>query len=165
MHTLIRRAKLLMKAWLVNSKQKESSHVGGKDTVDEVLLGQVKGAVELVVVEGHISRAWAVQPGLHERRPSVFKQKPTAYVVLTDPCHPREHRLPTVLLHCHLPQEEVGEASYLVRRDKLRLCGEAERKRKREGWWNDHYNVLQLLHPKKTVGAEMLPRTAQAWEV
>lgn len=107
---------------------KESLHVGGKDAVDEVLLGQVEGAVELVVIERHVSWAGAVQSGLHERRPCVLEQKPAAYVVLTHPRHPREHRLATILLHRHLPQEEIDEAANLVRRDKLRLCKEAARK-------------------------------------
>lgn len=38
-----------------NSNQKESSHVGGEDAVDKVLLRKIKGAVELMVIERHIS--------------------------------------------------------------------------------------------------------------
>lgn len=39
----------------MTSSQKESSHIGGEDAVDEVLLRQVEGTMELMVVERHIS--------------------------------------------------------------------------------------------------------------
>lgn len=39
----------------MNRDQKESLHVGGEDAVDEVQLWEVEGAVELVIVERHIS--------------------------------------------------------------------------------------------------------------
>lgn len=31
------------------------SHVGGEDAVDEVLFGQIEGALQLIVVEGDLS--------------------------------------------------------------------------------------------------------------
>lgn len=31
------------------------SHVGGEDAVDEVLFGQIEGALQLVIVEGDFS--------------------------------------------------------------------------------------------------------------
>lgn len=63
------------------------SHIGREDAVDEVLLRQVEGALQLVVVEGDLSRAGAVEPRLHERGPGVLQEKSPANIVLADPCH------------------------------------------------------------------------------
>lgn len=101
-----------------------NSHVGGEDAVDEVLLGQVEGALQLVVVERDLSGAWAVQPGLHERGPRVLQEKASPDVVLTDPGHAGIHRLPAVVLHRVLPQEEEGEEADVVGGDEVRLCRE-----------------------------------------
>lgn len=90
------------------------SHIGSKDAIDEILLRQVESALELIVVEGDLSRAGAVQPSLGESGPCVLEQEAATNVILTDTCHPRVHRLPTVMLHCILPQEEEGEESNIV---------------------------------------------------
>lgn len=90
------------------------SHIGSKDAIDEVLLRQVEGALELVVVEGDLSRAGAVQPSLGESGPCILKQEAATDVILTHARHTRVHRLPTVMLHCVLPQEEEGEESNIV---------------------------------------------------
>lgn len=90
------------------------SHIGGEDAVDEVLLGQVEGALQLVVVEGNLPGAGAVEPRLHERGPGVLEEKPPANVVLADSRHARIDRLPAVVLHCVLPQEEEGEEADVI---------------------------------------------------
>ena len=97
------------------------SHVGGEDAVDEVLLRQVEGALQLVVVERDFPRARAVEPGLHEGGPRVLQEEPPANVVLTDSRHSRIHRLATVVLHGVLPEEEEGEEADVVGRDEVRL--------------------------------------------
>lgn len=83
------------------------SHVGGEDPVDEVLLGQVEGTLQLIVVEGDLAGAGAVEPGLHERGPRVLQQEAAPHVVLAHAGHPGVHGAPAVMLHCVLPQEEV----------------------------------------------------------
>ncbi len=98
------------------------SHVGGEDPIDEVLLREVEGALQLMVVEGNISRAGTVESSLHEGGPCVFQQETTTDVILTHAGHTREDRLPTVLLYCVLSQKEVREAAHLVCRDEVRLC-------------------------------------------
>lgn len=90
------------------------SHIGSKDAIDKILFRQVEGALELVVVEGDLSRAGAVQSSLGESGPCILKQEAATNVILTDTCHPRVHSLPTVMLHCILPQEEEGEESNIV---------------------------------------------------
>ena len=108
------------------------SHVGGEDAVDEVLLRQVEGALQLVVVEGDLSGAGAVEPRLHERGPRVLQEEAPADVVLADSRYAGIDRLATVVLHCVLPQEEEGEQADVIRRDKVWLCRgggeEAEKK-------------------------------------
>lgn len=96
-------------------------HVSGKDAIDEVLLRQVEGALQLVVVEGDLSRAGAVEPGFGKGGPGVLQQEASTDVVLTDSGHSRVHRLPTVMLYCVLPQEEEGKEPDVIRRDELRL--------------------------------------------
>lgn len=90
------------------------SHVGGEDAVDKVLLGQVEGALQLVVVEGDLPRAGTVEPRLHERGPGVLQEKSPADIVLADSCDTRVHCLPTVVFHCVLPEEEEGEQADVV---------------------------------------------------
>lgn len=97
------------------------SHIGCKDAIDEILLRQVESALELIVVEGDLSRAGAVQPSLCESGPCILKKEAATNVILTDARHPRVHRLPTVMLHCILPQEEEGEQPDIVGWDELRL--------------------------------------------
>lgn len=89
-------------------------HIGGEDAVDEVLLRQVEGALQLVVVEGDLSGTGAVEPRFHERCPGVLQQKAPADVILTDSGHAGVHRLATVVLHGILPQEEEGEEADVV---------------------------------------------------
>lgn len=101
----------------------EDSHIRGEDAVDEVLLGQVEGALQLVVVEGDLARARAVEPGLHEGGPRVLQEEAPADVVLADPRHAGIHRLAAVVLHRVLPQEEEGEEADVVGRDEVGLCG------------------------------------------
>lgn len=93
---------------------KVHSHIGSKDAIDEILLRQVESTLKLVVVEGDLSRAGAVQPSLGKRGPCILKQEAATNVILTDARHPRVHRLPTVMLHCILPQKEEGEESNIV---------------------------------------------------
>lgn len=102
------------------------SHIGGEDAVDEVLLGQVEGALQLVVVEGDLPGAGAVEPGLHERGPRVLQEESPADVVLADSRHAGIDRLSTVVLHCVLPEEEEGEEADVVGRDEVGLCREEE---------------------------------------
>ena len=90
-------------------------HVGGEDAVDQVQLGQEEGALELVVVERDLSRAGAVEAGLHERGPRVLQQEAAPDVVLTHPRSSGEHGLPTVVLHGIFSEEEVGEISDVIR--------------------------------------------------
>lgn len=106
----------------------EHSHVGCEDAIDEVLLGQVEGALQLVVVEGDLARARAVEPCLHEGGPRILQEEPAADVVLADAGHTRVHRLAAVVLHCVFPQEEEGEESDVVGRDEVGLC-------KTGRWW------------------------------
>lgn len=97
------------------------SHIGGEDAVDEVLFRQVEGALQLVVVEGDLSGAGAVEPRLHERGPSVLQEKSAADVVLADSRHAGIHRFATVVLHRVLPQEEESEQADVVGRDEVGL--------------------------------------------
>lgn len=90
------------------------SHIGGEDPVDEVLLGQVEGTLQLVVVEGDFAWAGAVEPGLHERGPRVLQQEAAPHVVLAHAGHPRVHSAPTVVLHCVLSQEEVRKQPDII---------------------------------------------------
>lgn len=110
--------------WLFTTTWSIHSHVGGEDSIDEILLREVEGALQLVVVEGNISRAGTVESSLHEGGPCVFQQETTTNVILTHTGHTREDRLPTVLFYCVLSQKEVREAARLVCRDKLRFCRE-----------------------------------------
>lgn len=96
-------------------------HVGGEDAVDEILLRQVEGALQLIVVEGNLSRARAVESGLHECGPGVLQEKPPTNVVFTDARYAGIDRLPTVVLHGVLSQEEEGEEADVVGRDEVRL--------------------------------------------
>lgn len=97
------------------------SHVGGEDAIDEVLFRQVEGALQLVVVEGDLPGAGAVEPRLHERGPSVLQEKSAADVVLADSCHAGIHGFATVVLHRVLPQEEESEEADVVGRDEVGL--------------------------------------------
>lgn len=97
------------------------SHIGSKYAVDEILLRQVESALELIVVEGDLSRAGAVQSSFGESGPCILEQEAATDVILTDACHPRVHGLPTVMLYCILPQEEEGEESNIIGWDELRF--------------------------------------------
>lgn len=101
--------------------EKRLSHVGGEDPVEQLLLCHVEGALQLVVVEGDLAGARAVEPRLHERGPCVLQQEAAAHVVLADACHPREDHLAAVILHRRLAQEEVGEAADLIDGDEVGL--------------------------------------------
>ncbi len=113
--------------WLFTTSWSVHSHVGGEDSIDEILLREVEGALQLMVVEGNISRAGTVESSLHEGGPCVFQQETTTDVILTHTGHTREDRLPTVLLYCVLSQKEVREAAHLVCRDKVRFCRDEEK--------------------------------------
>lgn len=60
-------------------------HIGGENAIEQLQLGQVEGPLQLVVVEGDLPRARAVEPGLHECGPRVLQQEPTTDVILTHP--------------------------------------------------------------------------------
>lgn len=89
-------------------------HVGGEDAVDQVQLGQEEGALQLVVVEGDLARAGAVQPSLHEGGPGVLQQEAPPDVVLADPGGSGEDGFPAVVLHGVLSEKEVGEIADVV---------------------------------------------------
>lgn len=90
------------------------AHIGGEDAVDQVELGQEEGALQLVVVEGDLPGARAVEPGLHERGPGVLQQEPPSDVVLADPGGSGEHGFPTVVLHGVFSEKEVGEVPDVI---------------------------------------------------
>lgn len=90
-------------------------HVGGKDAVDQIELGQEEGALQLVVVKRHLPGARAVQAGLHECGPGVLQQEPPPDVILADPGRSGEHGFPTVMLHGIFSKKEVGEIPDVVR--------------------------------------------------
>lgn len=112
------------------SGEGRDSHIGGEDPVDEVLLRQVEGTLQLVVVEGDLTRAGAVEPGLHERGPSVLQQEPAPHVILAHAGHPRVHGASTVMLHRILPQQEVCEQPDIIGCYKVWLWGQKRNK----GW-------------------------------
>lgn len=97
------------------------SHISSEDPIDEVLLWKVEGALELIIVERDFSRTGTVKSSLRKRGPCVLEQESAADVVLTDTCHPRVHRLSTVMFDGVFPQEEEGEESDIISRDELRL--------------------------------------------
>lgn len=90
------------------------SHVGGEDPVDEVLFRQVKGTLQLVIVEGDLAWAGAVEPCLHERGPCVLQQEAAPHVILAHTGHPRVHRASAVMFYCVLPQKEVCKQPNIV---------------------------------------------------
>lgn len=98
-------------------------HVGGENAVEQLQLGQVKGPLELVVVEGDLPWTRAVQPGLHEGGPGVLQQEAATDVVLAHPPGAREHHPAAVVLHRVLPEEEVGEVADVIGGDEVGLCG------------------------------------------
>ena len=104
-------------------RSRHYSHIGGEDAVEQLQLGQVKGPLQLVVVEGDLPRARAVQPGLHEGGPRVLQQEAAADVVLAHPPGAREHHAAAVVLHRVLPEEEVGEVADVIGGDKVGFCG------------------------------------------
>ena len=67
----------------------------------------MEGTLQLVVVEGDLARTGAVEPGLHERGPSVLQQEAAPHIVLAHAGHTRVYGASTVVLHRVLPQEEV----------------------------------------------------------
>lgn len=89
-------------------------HIGREDAVDEVLLGQVEGALQFIVVEWDLPGAGAVKPRLHERGPGVLEEESPADIILADSCHAGIHSLAAVVLHCVLPQEEEGEEADVI---------------------------------------------------
>lgn len=98
-------------------------HVGGENAVEQLQLGQVKGPLQLVVVEGDLPRARAVQPGLHEGGPRVLQQEAAPDVVFAHPPGAGEHHPAAVVLHRVLPEEEVGEVADVVGGDEVGFCG------------------------------------------
>ena len=90
-------------------------HIGGKDAVDQVQLRQEESALQLIVVEGDLAGAGAVQAGLHEGGPGVLQQEPPPNVILADPGSSGEHGLPTVMLHSIFSEKEVGEIPDVIR--------------------------------------------------
>ena len=70
------------------------SHVSGEDAIDEVLLGQMEGTLQLIIVEGDLSRAGAVEPGLQEGSPLLLQHSwRAAHVILAHTGHSRHHHL------------------------------------------------------------------------
>lgn len=94
-------------------------HVGGEDAIDQVQLWQEEGALQLIVVEGHLPGPGAVEASLHEGGPCVLQEESPPDIVLADPRSPGEHGLPTVMFHGIFPEEEVGEVANVVRRHKV----------------------------------------------
>lgn len=117
----------------MGSQRRRHSHVGGENAVEQLQLGQVEGALQLVVVEGDLAGPRAVEPRLHERGPGVLQQEAAAHVVLADARHPREDHLAAVVLHRRLAQEEVGEAADLVDGDEVGLWRRGSGRRSRRG--------------------------------
>lgn len=97
-------------------------HVGGENAVEQLQLGQVKGSLQLVVIEGDFAGTGAVQSGLHEGGPRVLQEEATADVVLTDSPCAGKHRPATVVLHRVFPKEEVGEVADVVGGDEVGFC-------------------------------------------
>lgn len=128
-----------MKNWtefsvlVTNALRVESrhSHVGGENAVEQLQLGQVEGALQLVVVEGDLARPRAVEPGLHERRPRVLQQEAAADVVLAHAAGAREDGSAAVVLHRVLTEEEVGEVADVVGGDKVWLWRREKKGRER----------------------------------
>lgn len=83
------------------------SHIGGEDAIDEVLLGQVEGTLQLVIVEGDLSWAGAIEAGLHECGPCVLQQETAPHIILAHSSHPRVHSTPTIMFYGILPKEEI----------------------------------------------------------
>lgn len=106
----------------MGSRGRGHSHVSGEDAIDKVLLRQMEGTLQLVIVEGDLSWAGAVEPGLHECGPRVLQQETTAYIVLAHPGHPRVHSAPTIVLHCILPKEEIRKQPDVKGCHKIGLC-------------------------------------------
>lgn len=96
-------------------------HISSEDAVDQILLGKVEGALQFIVIERDFSSTGAVQSGLHESCPSVLQQKPPSDIIFANPCHTRIHSFPTVMFHCVLTEEEVGEQADVIGSNKVRL--------------------------------------------
>lgn len=105
-----------------------NSHVGGEDPIDKVLLRQVEGTLQLVVIEGDFSGAGAVESSLHERGPCVLQQKAASYIILAHTGHPGIHSTAAVVLHGILPQEEIGKQPNVVGCHEIWLWGSRRRK-------------------------------------
>ena len=103
-----------------------NSHVGGEDAVQQLELRQVKGSLQLVVVEGDFSGSRAVQSSLHEGRPRVLQQEASANIVLTNSSSAGKHRPAAVVLHRVLTEEEVREVADIVGGHEVRFCGGKE---------------------------------------
>lgn len=103
------------------------SHVSGEDAIDEVLLGQMEGTLQLIIVEGDLSRAGAVEPGLHECGPRVLQQETATYIILAHPGHPRVHSAPTIMLHGILPKEEIRKQPDVKGCHKIWLCEDGKK--------------------------------------
>lgn len=100
-----------------------NSHISGEDSIDQVLLREVEGALQFVVVKRNFSRAGAVQTSLHKGGPGVLQEETAAHIVFTHPGHTGEHRLPTVIFNSSFSQEEVGKVTDVVHRHKVGLWG------------------------------------------
>lgn len=111
------------------------SHIGGEDPVDEVLLRKVEGTLQLVVIEGDLAWAGAVEPGLHERGPRVLQQEAAPHVVLAHSGHPGVHSASTIVLHRVFPQEKVCEQPYIIGCHEVWLCRAEEEQRGGSGQW------------------------------
>lgn len=62
-------------------------------SVDQSLVRQVSHALDLVEVEGVLSRQGTVEPGLQERCPVVSQHQLSALIILADSSDPRVHPL------------------------------------------------------------------------
>lgn len=111
----------------MGSRGRGHSHVSGEDAIDEVLFGQMEGTLQLVIVEGDLPWAGAVEPGLHECGPCVLQQETTPYIILAHSGHPRVHSASTVMLHCILPKEEIRKQPNVKGCHKIWLCEDGKK--------------------------------------
>lgn len=88
----------------------------------------MEGTLQLVVVEGDLAGAGAVEPGLHERGPRVLQQEAAPHVILAYAGHARIDRASAVMLHRVLPEEEVREQPNVIGCHKVWLWRAEEEK-------------------------------------
>lgn len=87
----------------------------------------MEGTLQLVIVEGDLSRAGAVEPGLHECGPCVLQQETTAYIILAHPGHSRVHSASTIMLHRILPKEEICKQPDVKGCHKIWFCEDGKK--------------------------------------